>query len=187
MSKILYILKLEQDKYYVGITDNFEKRLNEHKNGTGSVWTKLYKYINTFENKEVSNELAEYEETKLTCKLMLDFGVNNVRGAQFCQIEPFFKEDIEHLVSTIGHNLKMKYEDVRLKIIQMIEFKENNNEYEEFSEFSECSDEEFSECSDEEYEEYNYGTCFRCGRNNHYANSCYAKTNVYGQLLTTLK
>ena len=37
----IYILKLQQGKYYVGKTDNLEKRKQQHINGTACSWTKL--------------------------------------------------------------------------------------------------------------------------------------------------
>ena len=39
----IYILKLKNSKYYVGKTQNIEKRYEQHVNGTGSAWTKKYK------------------------------------------------------------------------------------------------------------------------------------------------
>ena len=41
----VYILKLENGKYYVGKTNNPEYRLNNHFNENGSAWTKKYKPI----------------------------------------------------------------------------------------------------------------------------------------------
>jgi len=39
----IYILKLEDNKYYIGKTDNPEFRLDAHFNYAGSSWTKKYK------------------------------------------------------------------------------------------------------------------------------------------------
>ncbi|MCA9351060.1 GIY-YIG nuclease family protein, partial [Candidatus Saccharibacteria bacterium] len=43
----LYVLKLEKDKYYVGITSQtVKKRFNEHKTGIRAAnWTKKYKPV----------------------------------------------------------------------------------------------------------------------------------------------
>ena len=38
----LYVLKLEEDKYYVGITRDLDERLSSHKEGEGARWTALY-------------------------------------------------------------------------------------------------------------------------------------------------
>jgi predicted GIY-YIG superfamily endonuclease len=36
----IYILKLKENKYYIGKTKNIEKRWNEHLSGEGSGWKK---------------------------------------------------------------------------------------------------------------------------------------------------
>ena len=41
----IYILKLEEEKYYIGKTNNPIFRLNEHFNSNASSWTKKYKPI----------------------------------------------------------------------------------------------------------------------------------------------
>ena len=39
----IYILELENKKYYIGKTKNPDFRLEQHFNSTGSQWTKKYK------------------------------------------------------------------------------------------------------------------------------------------------
>jgi hypothetical protein len=80
----LYVLKLIQGKYYVGITQkNVSDRLNQHLIGKGAQWTKLYKPIGIIESFITSNI---FEEDKLT-KMYLDkFGINNVRGGSYSRI-----------------------------------------------------------------------------------------------------
>lgn len=43
VSPIIYVLELESEMYYIGITLNFNHRLAQHMNGTGAIWTRLYK------------------------------------------------------------------------------------------------------------------------------------------------
>ncbi len=38
----LYVLKLEESKYYVGITRDLDERLSLHKEGAGARWTALH-------------------------------------------------------------------------------------------------------------------------------------------------
>ena len=45
----IYILKLTNNKYYVGKTNNPEMRLQSHFSLTGSQWTKKYKPIEVME------------------------------------------------------------------------------------------------------------------------------------------
>ena len=36
----VYVLKCERNRYYIGITDNIERRLNKHQRGVGARFTK---------------------------------------------------------------------------------------------------------------------------------------------------
>ena len=85
----LYILKLHQDKYYVGITSQHDPmtRINQHKNGFYSAeWVKKYGFESVIEIIDigvVSKDDAELLEEKHTVEYMKKFGLQNVRGAQF--------------------------------------------------------------------------------------------------------
>ena len=106
--KVLYLLKLDQNKYYVGITPDFTKRFEKHKNGEGSYWTKKYKVIEILSFKNVPEKYASSEETILTCEMMLIHGINNIRGAQFSQMHEFSKTskiELKQLIFTIAHVL----------------------------------------------------------------------------------
>ena len=90
----LYILKLIENKYYVGITKNLPYRFSQHKKGVGSEWTKLYKpidIIQTFETTDV------FDEDKWTKIFMNKHGIENVRGGTYCKInlEEFQKKALE--------------------------------------------------------------------------------------------
>ena len=67
----IYILKLEQDKYYIGKTTDPERRLGEHLSGAGAAWTKLYKPI---ERIELIPDCDEYDEDKYTYNQRLIYG-----------------------------------------------------------------------------------------------------------------
>ena len=81
----LYVLKLEQDKYYVGVTSKTpEIRMKEHIDGfIGAAWTRKYKPLNLLDKKElgfITYEEAEKYENKVLRKYMSERGFNNVRG-----------------------------------------------------------------------------------------------------------
>ena len=81
---IIYILELENGKYYVGKTNNLDKRLNQHKYGFGSEWTKKYKFIKLI---EIINSESNFDEDKYTKIYMDKFGIDNVRGGSYNKIE----------------------------------------------------------------------------------------------------
>jgi predicted GIY-YIG superfamily endonuclease len=80
----IYILKLQQGKYYVGKTTNPDFRLEKHFSSSGSAWTKKYKPISVL---EIIPNCDDYDEDKHTIKYMEKYGINNVRGGSFCEIK----------------------------------------------------------------------------------------------------
>jgi predicted GIY-YIG superfamily endonuclease len=85
----LYILKLEEDKYYIGITSlsNPNKRIDQHRVGYFSAqWTKKYKPVKTIDIRDlgyVSLTEAKLVEDKLTMEYMKNYGLQNVRGGDY--------------------------------------------------------------------------------------------------------
>ena len=89
----IYILELENKKYYVGKTTNPDFRLEQHFNYSGSQWTKKYKPIKILELKP---NCDDYDEDKYTKIYMDKYGINNVRGGSYVQIK-LDKVTIENL------------------------------------------------------------------------------------------
>lgn len=81
----LYVLELEKDKFYVGITSKTpEARMQEHINGfLGANWTKHYKPIRILDKKDLgvtTKSRAEAYENKVTRKYIKQYGLDSVRG-----------------------------------------------------------------------------------------------------------
>ena len=79
--KETYILKLENDKYYVGESSDVKKRIWIHKNKSGSAWTKKYDYVETIDTPKINN--VSFTELIHTLHLMKEYGIENVRGSMF--------------------------------------------------------------------------------------------------------
>ena len=77
MNTNIYILKLECNKFYVGKTDNLEKRSLEHYNGTASTYTKKYKPLSI---EKIIPNASPFDEDKYTIEYMGKYGIDNVRG-----------------------------------------------------------------------------------------------------------
>jgi len=94
----IYILKLEEEKYYVGRSINVEKRLEQHFEKQASAWTRKYPVLDILEKIESSDE---FDEMKYTLRMMGKFGIDNVRGGPFCEIsfDPQKREFINSLLS----------------------------------------------------------------------------------------
>ncbi|MBA3756889.1 MAG: GIY-YIG nuclease family protein [Nitrosomonas sp.] len=127
----IYVLRLQDDKYYVGKTSKLEKRLQDHREGNGSHWTSLYPFVEVVE----SFEGDAFDEDKYVKKYMAEHGIDNVRGGSYVR---------QHLSPEDEAALKK----------------------------------ELIGASD---------SCFRCGRNTHFASQCYAKTHLDGHSLVKKK
>jgi len=87
----IYVLRLENNKYYVGQTINIEERFKYHLKGKlSSEWTKLNKPIEIIEVietrfKEISE--AMFLENSITIESMKKYGWENVRGGDFTTLD----------------------------------------------------------------------------------------------------
>ena len=89
---LVYHLKLEEDKHYVGITYNLNQRYAQHISGDGAKWTKLHKPMDV---EQVWMEGSEELENQITLQLMDVYGRDNVRGGKFTKINLSDKKEIQ--------------------------------------------------------------------------------------------
>ena len=89
----IYILELEQEKYYVGKSRDADKRIDNHFENNGSTWTKKYKPIRII---EIIPNSDCYDEDKYTKIYMGKYGINNVRGAAYVKTH-LSSSTIKHL------------------------------------------------------------------------------------------
>ena len=87
----IYVLKLENNKYYVGQSIDTENRLKFHIKGKlSSEWTKKHKPIDEIELIETNftevNQ-AMFLENSITINYMKKYGWKNVRGGDFCTLD----------------------------------------------------------------------------------------------------
>jgi len=96
----LYILKCKNGKYYVGTTKlDVTIRLAQHMKGRGAAWTKKHKPL--LIEKELNNCDA-YDEDKWTKIYMNKYGIKNVRGGSYSQME-LPSESIKVLEREVNH------------------------------------------------------------------------------------
>lgn len=89
----IYTLKCEQNKYYVGRTDNIINRYQQHLNGEGSQWTRQYKpleILSTYQSTSL------FDEDKTTKELMVKYGIDNVRGGSY--VTDFIPNDVKKVL-----------------------------------------------------------------------------------------
>ena len=91
---IVYVLKLQDDCWYVGRTTQkmFTARMNKHWKGTASLFTKVHKPLRVWEleiyPRSLSNSEAEAYENKKTIELAIKHTGHYVRGGGYCQASP---------------------------------------------------------------------------------------------------
>ncbi len=94
LPQTVYVLELKGDRYYVGTTNDIQRRWKEHLDGTGSAWTKKYPPIAIVET--ILNA-HKFDELKYTLIYMDRYGIANVRGGPYVSID-MTDEDHEHIM-----------------------------------------------------------------------------------------
>ena len=80
---MIYVLELEGNNWYIGITHNFNIRLAQHLSGSGAGWTRLYKPIRVA---EIFFEGCDRKmEDDVTKRYMEKYGKDKVRGGSWCK------------------------------------------------------------------------------------------------------
>lgn len=178
MSEYVYALQLSSNKYYIGKSFNVPKRFQEHSDGRGSSWTTRYKPIKILEAKLIT---SQHDENNLTKDYMKKYGIQNVRGGSYTQLE-LPEDSVQTIEKEILGNADKCY-----KCQQYGHFARN------------CS-EEAEECWECDYCERQFTTrfgcmihekscakitsaCRRCGRDSHWVKDCYASTHIKGYAL----
>ncbi len=92
----LYVLRLEDGKFYVGITSKTpEIRMQEHLSGVRvAYWTAKHRPIEIIHTEDlgiIEKSKAEKRENKMVRALMKQRGLNNVRGGDLTDVDDYIK------------------------------------------------------------------------------------------------
>ena len=178
----LYVLKLEGGKYYVGKSDNPAQRYKQHKDGVGAAWTKKYAPVKFMETRALK---GEHDETNLTKDLMKKYGVDNVRGGAYTQIvlDDATKSVLEREI--LGNTDKCYKCGLGGHFANQCPLEKAAPAL--LWECAYCLKRFVTEPACDRHMTACPGqvgsNCYRCGRNSHYANNCFAKTHLDGSEL----
>lgn len=170
MSQTVYVLKQEQGKSYVGISGNFNSRLDQHQFGEGAEWTKKYPVTGVESTETVANlQMAKDRERHLTLKLMKERGINNVRGGGYTQSMDY--DDTGTIKQTVNNYYKES-----VKPPQQIMQQQKQVTCYKCGQTGHYA----NTCSGgtRAVQEVQYSkqiVCYKCGKSGHYASNCYSK------------
>jgi predicted GIY-YIG superfamily endonuclease len=110
----IYVLKLEDDHYYVGMTKlTARERFEQHLKGyNSSNWTRRYKPLRIEEVREIgfTNTLqARRQEDMATVEYIERYGISKVRGGSVCFLD-------EQKANTWFKALQLRYVDGRILV-----------------------------------------------------------------------
>ena len=84
VSPALYVLRLEGDNYYIGMSYNLNFRWSQHWGSSGAKWTKLHKPLEVI--RIIYPALEENIENKITLEYIALYGADRVKGGSYCKI-----------------------------------------------------------------------------------------------------
>lgn len=170
MTTNIYILKLEHGFYYIGKTNDIDKRFQQHLSGNGSSFTAKHKPLSI---EKIYNNVSPFDEDKYVKEYMAIYGINNVRGGTYVN-EILDDMQIQNLKKEIW-----SAKDLCIKCGRNTHWANSCNA---------TTDIDGRNIVDKKHEKYckvKKNICYRCKRSGHYANNCYANTDMYGHQLSS--
>ena len=181
----IYTLQLDEGFYYVVSSKNVQARFQQHLQGNGSAWTRLHRPIRIDTCVPCGKgETPGLKEDSCVKELMIHHGMEKVRGGQYsnCQLSEAQEHELTRTIRhAANHCLQCGREGHYAK--NCYARTDTSGRYITGKRITE------SPARARTHERVgrslgmpsNADKCFRCGREGHSSNSCYAKTDVSGR------
>jgi predicted GIY-YIG superfamily endonuclease len=203
-SDVIYVLRLEHGKFYVGRTSCIEARLGQHSRGEACYWTSLHAYLDVVEKRPVT---AMFQEDAVVKEYMVKYGIDNVRGGSYSQeiLSKQQKETLQQEFRTqkdacfrcgkTGHyasgcsakySLYSRRQTERGTGIVVCNRcgREGHSSTQCFASFHADGGpiHDYDDCHGDAPDEnvFTDDVCWRCGRPGHWAADCFAKRHISG-------
>jgi predicted GIY-YIG superfamily endonuclease len=192
--EVIYVLRLDQGKFYVGKTRFLEARLEQHSRGAACHWTTLYAFLDVVEQRPVT---AMFQEDAVVKEYMVKRGIDNVRGGSYSQ-EVLSKQQKGTLLQEMraeadacfscgknGHFASAcpSRNCTPRKTETCNRCGRKGHSSEQCFASSDVDGRHICDSDDDEADERAEELCWRCGRLGHWAVRCYAKRHISGRIL----
>lgn len=195
----IYILELENNKYYIGKTNTPHLRIENHFQGSGSGWTKIHNPIRVI---ATIKSHSQFDEDKYTLEYITKYGLDNVRGGSFSRptLTPEEKQIINRMIQSQkdqcyhcgeeGHFVKecpnrtTDNDTSEWEIIDKSEIEKTESKSKPWwKRVGQMIGNFLDEFDDENTQSNSHrprkGKCYRCGKYGHWANQCYVNIKRY--------
>ncbi len=167
---LIYVLQLQDKKYYIGRTNNLDERLLQHKDKSACAWTTIHPYIKLIETYEGD----VFDEDKFVIKYMTMHGINNVRGGSYSNVYLSFDQYI---------TLRKMIYNAESKCLACGSKNHFLHSCKEIICYRCCRVGHSAENCYAITHDMNGSLhgCYTCGRPDHWSIRCYQKTDIFGR------
>ena len=201
------------NKWYIGITNDVQRRYHEHLFSNGCLWTSMYRPIKI---EQIIPTDTNFDEDKYTKIYMNKYGIDNVRGASYVQMElsdeqknmliqefrgvgnccfrcgkhgHFINTCDAMFVDSVVRTPKRRNEEnfvmnkKRRCHVDCQRCGRDSHTTEECFATFDVNGDEIDDEDDEDDEDNEDDVCIRCGRDSHSVKNCFAKYDVDGDYI----